>query len=115
MSSRLFNGTTFTFNSSLVGGIVGLDVKVGGNWIEVTMPEDLNKLYEVSPQPDLEIRLRFRGCHNLVYGAKGTAAIVFSNGYSRTCPGTWQVGPCDFPGAQDAPWESSAELRPTVA
>jgi hypothetical protein len=30
-------------------------------------------------------------------------------------PGTWQVGNFDYNGDQDAPWNSSAEARPTVA
>jgi hypothetical protein len=113
--SRLFNGTVVMFAGASVGAkLVGISYKVGGNWIDVTEPADLNKLYELSNQPDLQIQLKFKGCHGLTENAKGTLAITFSNGYTRACPGTWQVGNFDFSGDWDAPWQSTAEARPTV-
>jgi hypothetical protein len=114
VATRLFNGTVFAFDGTAVGKLVGLAYKVGGQWIDVTEPEDLNKLYELSTQSDLEIKLKFKGCHLLVEGTKGTAAITFSNGYTRSCPGTWQVGNFEFTGDWEAPWNSTAEARPTV-
>lgn len=114
MASRLFNGTTVTFASAAVGKLVGISYKVGGNWIDVTEPADLNKIYELPSQADLQVQLKFKGCHSLTEKAKGVLAITFSNGYSRSCPGTWQVGNFDFSGDHDAPWQSTAEARPTV-
>lgn len=114
MSTRLFNGSTLTFGGSAVGKLAGMAFRIGGNWNEVTAPEDLNKLYELSSQDDFSLQLRFKGCHALTNRAKGTMAIAFSNGFTATCPGTWQVGVFDFSGDQDAPWQSTAEGRPTV-
>ena len=114
MTTRLFNGTTVTFNSTEVGKLVGLALRVGGEWQNVTEPEDANRLYELSPQPDFALQLKFKGCHSLEEGAKGTLAIAFSNGFTRTLPGTWQVGNTDISGDQDSPWQSSIEARPTV-
>lgn len=114
MSTRLFNGTTVTFGGASVGKLVGLSYRVGGNWIDVTEPADLNKLYELSTQSDLQLQLKFKGCHTLTEKAKGAIAITFSNGFTRSCPGTWQVGNFDFSGDWDAPWQSTAEARPTV-
>jgi len=114
MTTRLFNGSEFLFAGSAVGKLTGLAFKVGGNWVEVTEPADLNKLYELPPQADLAVQLRFKGCHTLTSGSKGTAAITFSNGFTATCPGTWQVGNFEYTGDHDAPWSSTAEARPTV-
>ena len=114
MSTRLFNGTILTFNGSPVGGLVGLDYRVGGAWIEVTVPADVVKLFELPTQPDLQLNFKFRGCHALVNRAKGSMAITFSNGFTSTMPGTWQVGVFGFSADQDASWNSTAEARPTV-
>jgi len=112
--TRLFNGTVFTFAGTPAGKLVGLSYRIGGNWIDVTEPADLNKLYELSSQSDLEVKLKFKGCHALTEGTKGVAAITFSNGFTRACPGTWQVGNFEFSGDWDSPWQSTAEARPTV-
>ena len=115
MSTRLFNNTVLTFGGSAVGGLVGLSYRIGGQWIDVTIPEDLYKVFELSTQPELTLQARFAGCHSLTDRTKGAIAIVFSNGFVGTLPGTWQVGQSDYNGDLDAPWKSSAEFRPTVA
>jgi hypothetical protein len=112
--TRLYDGTTATFNSAAVGDLIGLSYKIGGNWVDVTDPADANKLFEIPPQSEIELQLKFSGCHALVKGTKGTLAITASNGFTFTCPGTWQVGPCNFSGDRGAAWQSTAELRPTV-
>ena len=112
-ASRMFNGSSFTFASSAVGKIVGMSFKIGGTWVDVTEPEDANKLFEQG-QPELEVKLKFKGGTTLVQGAVGAAAIVWNDGTSTSCPGTWQVGPVEYTGDWDAPITSTAELRPTV-
>jgi hypothetical protein len=114
--TRLFNNDiTVTFNNSAVGKLVGLSYRVGGNWIDVTEPADLNKLYELSNQSDLQLQLKFKGCHSLTEKTKGTLAIAsVSNNFSRSCPGTWMVGNFEYSDDWDAPWQSTAEARPTV-
>lgn len=113
--TRLFNGTVVLFNSASISAkLIGLSYRVGGDWIDVTYPDDLNKLFELSSQPNLELKLKFKGCHGLAEKAKGTLAITFSNEYTRSCPGTWQVGNFEYTGDQDQVWSSTAEARPTV-
>lgn len=114
MSTRLFNGTTVSFGEAECGKLAGLAYRVGGNWVDVTEPEDLNKLFELSPQAELALQLKFKGCHSLTSGTKSALTLSFSNGFTQTCPGTWQVGNFDYSGDWDAPWQSTAEARPTV-
>ena len=113
MASRMFNGSTFTFNSSAVAKLVGLSYKRGGQWVDVTVPEDLNKLFELG-QTEIEVTLKFKGGCSLAFKAKGTAAIVWSDGTASPCPGTWQVGPQNPDGNWDAPITDTCTLRPTV-
>ena len=113
--SRMFNGSTFTFDGSAVGKLIGISYKEGGNWVEVTEPEDLFKLYELG-QADLQVQLRFKGgaAGGMTYGHKGAAAITWKDGSTTSCPGTWIVGPKEVEGSWDAPITSTRELRPTV-
>lgn len=115
MATRLFDGTTLTFAGSPAGNLVGLSYSTGGQWQDVTIPSDLNKLFEVASQPELTVKAKFKQCHSLVYGAKGALAIVFSNGFSKTCPGDWQVGPANLDAEQGSDWKSDCEFRPTIA
>jgi hypothetical protein len=114
MGSRMFNGSVFNFNGSAVTKLAGLSHKQGGAWVDVTVPEDLNKIFEMG-QTDLEIRVKFKGRCSLTFKAKGTCSITWSDGTTSPCPGTWQVGPIEDSGDWDAPVTGSVELRPTVA
>jgi len=109
----MFNGSTFTFSGTPVGQLVGISYRAGGAWVDVSYPEDLNKLFEQG-QTELEVRLKFKGGTSLSPKAKGVAAIIWADGSSSSCPGTWQVGPVECTGDWDAPITSTAELRPTV-
>lgn len=113
--SRLFNGTTFSFGSTPVGKLIGISYKKGGSWIDVSEPEDANKLFELG-QSELDVQLRFKGgaAGNLTPGDKDTAAIVWKDGSTTPCPGTWMVGPIGVEGSWESPLSSTAELRPTV-
>jgi hypothetical protein len=113
--SRMFNGSTFSFASAAVGKLIGIAFKQGGAWIDVTEPEDANKLFEQG-QTEIDVQLRFKGgaAGSLTHKAKGVAAIVWKDGSTTTCPGTWMVGPKSVEGSWDAPISSTVELRPTV-
>ncbi len=113
MGSRMFNGSTFSFNGAPVARLVGMSYKLGGQWVDVSQPEDLNKLYELG-QTDIEVALKFKGHCWLAFKTKGTAAIIWSDGATSSCPGTWQVGPVNPDGNWDAPITDSCTLRPTV-
>ena len=113
MGSRMFNGSIFNFGGSPVLKLAGLSHSQGGQWIDVTTPEDLNKIFEVG-QTELAIKLKFKGRCSLPFKAKGAASITWSNGTTSPCPGTWQVGPIEDSGDWDAPVTGTAELRPTV-
>ena len=112
---RYFNGATLTFKGTAVTKIVGISYKNGGQWIDVTQPEDANKLYELSPQPDFEVQVKYKGACSLTRGDRGTLAIAWSDSSTSECPGTWQCGPIDKSGDWDAPITGSVTFRPTVA
>jgi hypothetical protein len=112
-ASRMFNGTTLAFNGSAVTKLVGLSFRAGGAEVDVTQPEDLVKLYEAG-QDDLEVNAKFKGGCTLVRKARGTLAIVWKDGTTSDCPGTWQVMDIETTGDWDAPITGSAKLRPTV-
>ena len=112
MASRMWNGTVFTFGSAVLR-MVGLAYKQGGAWVDVSQPEDVNKLFEVG-QTELVVNIKFKGLCSLVAKAKATASIAWANGTTISLPGTWQVGPIEDTGDFDAPVTGSVELRPTV-
>jgi hypothetical protein len=114
-NTRMFNGSTFSFGGTPVGKLIGISYKHGGAWVDVSEPEDLNKLYELG-QSDLEVQLKFKGgaAGGLVPKTKGSATITWKDGTTSPCPGTWMVGPISVSGDHDNPISSTAELRPTV-
>ena len=112
--TRMFNGSIFNFGGSPVTKCVGIAYKVNGSWVDVTVPEDLVKLYEIGKK-DLVVNLKFKGHCGMTFGAKGTASITWADGTTDSLPGTWQVGPMTpAEGDQDGAITGSAELRPTV-
>jgi len=112
--TRMFNGSVLNFAGAPVARVAGLSYSTGGQWVEVTEPADLNKLWEVSSQPDFALRVRFKGHCGLTYKAKGAIAIAWADGTQVAAPGVWQVGPMEDTGDWDAPITGTAELRPTV-
>ena len=113
-TNRFFNGSILNFNGTPVLHVVGISYKDGGNWIDVTEPEDLTRIYQLATQDDLEVQVKYKGSCTLTRGAVGTLSITWSDGSSSTCSGNWQVGPVDKTGDWDAPVTGSASLRPTV-
>lgn len=112
--SRMFNDSVLNFNASAVTQVVGIAVSEGGTWVDVTQPEDANKLFEISTQPDFACKVKFKGGCAMTQGQKGALSITWKNGLTTTCPGTWQVGPINNSGDWDAPITGDVELRPTV-
>ena len=102
--TRLFNGTIFKWGGQPQAGLMGVSVRIGGSWVEVTMPEELLKIHEFWTQPDYAVQLKFRGCHELAVGDWDTAEVEFSNGFTLELPGYWMIGPIEYSGDQDAPW-----------
>lgn len=114
MGSRMWNGAVLNFAGSAVIRMVGLAHKQGGQWVDVSTPEDLNKIFEMG-QTELELRVKFKGRCSMVFKAKGAISVTWADGTTSYCPGTWQVGPIEDSGDFDAPVTGTAELRPTVA
>lgn len=114
MATRLFNGSTLTFGNAAVARLVGLQVSVSGNPVDVTEPNDENKLFEVSPQEDYEVTARVKRVPTLSQGAKGTLAVTFADGSSLNLPGTWQATKIDASGDWDQPIAGSITFKPTV-
>ncbi len=112
-NTRLFNGTVLNFASGAVAKLVGLTYKVDGVVVDVTVPEDLNKLYECG-HDDIEVTAKIKGPCALTRKAKGTLGITWSNGTTVTCPGTFQVTAIENSGDQDAPITGSITFKPTV-
>ena len=114
MTTRLFNGSTATFNNAAVSRLVGMQYKINGNPIDVTEPDDTNRLFEVTDQEELEVTLKVKRMPDLAYAAKATLAITWADGSSTTLPGTWQVTSMDGGGDQDGPIIGNITLKPTV-
>ncbi len=112
-TTRMFNGSTLTFGGAAVAKLVGLTYKVDGAEIDVTVPEDANKLFEAG-QDDLEVTAKVKGPVALTRKAKGTLAVAWSNGTTATCPGTFQVMSIEDSGDYDAPISGSIKFKPTV-
>ena len=112
---RYFNGTVLSIGGTAVAKIVGISYKDGGSWIDVTVPEDANKLYELSSQPDFALQLKYKGSCSLTRGDYvTTVTLTWSDASTSSCPGTWQVGPIEKTGDWDAPVTGTVELRPSV-
>ncbi len=111
--ARGFNGSTFTLGSA-VGKVIGITRRVNGATIDVTEPDDANKLFEVG-QADLEVTIRFAGVCSLDVGDTGSASIGWADGTTRTLTGTWIVTSVEESGQRDGAIESSATIKPTVA
>ena len=111
----MFTGSTLNFASTLVTNLVGMTFKKSGAWVDVSLPEDANKLFELG-QAELEVALKFKkaGLGGLSYGLTGTAAIIWKDGSTSNCPGTWVVDPTNQTGDYDAALASDCVLRPTV-
>jgi hypothetical protein len=109
----MFNGSVLNFAGSPVTRVVGMRYRTGGAWVDVSEPEDLNKLFEMG-QTELVLNVQFKGHCGLTSKAKGVVSITWADGTTTSAPGTWQVGPIDDGGDWDAPITGSAELRPTV-
>ena len=114
MGSRMFNGAVLRFGGAAVTKLAGIQYKAGGQWVDVSTPEDANKLFELG-QTELEVRIKFKGRCSLTFKAKGSLGITWSDASTSDCPGTWQVGPIEDSGDVDAPVTGTVELRPTVA
>lgn len=112
MTTRMFNGSTLTFGTA-VARLVGISYRCGGATIDVSEPADLNKLYEAG-QDDLELTARVKRMPTLARKAKNTITIVWANGDSTTCPGTWQVMDVSGGGDYDGPITGSITFKPTV-
>lgn len=110
--TRMFNGTVLTFGTA-VTKLGGLSYSIGGAWVDVSQPEDANKLFELG-QKDLALRARLKGLCTIAPGTKNTLSIAWSDGTTTNAPGTWQAGPVENTGDHDAPLTSTIEFRPTV-
>ena len=112
-TSRMFNGSVLNFGGTAVTRLAGITYKVGGAKIDVTYPEDLNKLFEAG-QDDIEVTCKFKGGCSLVRKATGTLSITWSDGTTSSCPGTWQVMEVGSQGDHDAAITGHANFSPTV-
>ena len=110
--SRMFNGSTLTFNGVAVAKLADCQHKVSGAIIDVTEPGDVMKFYEVGV-PDHEVTAKLAGGTTLAHGATGTLAIVWNNGLTTATPGLWVVTNGDNGGSQDAPITGNATFKPT--
>jgi len=113
MTTRMFNGSTLTIGSTSVSRLVGMQYKIGGNTIDVTEPDDLNKLFEVG-QDDLELTAKVKRMPTATRGTKDTLAVTWADGSTTTLPGTWIVTAVDGGGDWDSPIAGNISFKPTV-
>ena len=114
MTTRLFNGSTLSLGNAAVARLIGMQYKIGGDTIDVTEPEDLNKLFEVTAQDDLELTAKVKRMPTLTRGTKGALTITWADGSTTSPPGTWVVSAVDGGGDQDSPIAGSVSFKPTV-
>ena len=113
-SSRLFNGSTLTFGSSLTK-LVGITHKSNVQTIDVSQPEDLNKIFEASPQLDYQISAKFKGGTSVLAGAHGTLSIVWKDGTVTACPGNFVCDSAEVSGDWDAAITGTLTFKPSLA
>jgi hypothetical protein len=114
MTTRLFNGSTLTYNNAAIARLVGMQYKAGGNVIDVTEPADIHKLFEVG-QDDLEITAKVKRIPTLARGGAGTLAIVWADGSNTALGNTnWTVTAVNGGGDQDSPLAGDLTFKPTV-
>jgi hypothetical protein len=111
-STRLFNGSTFSFGSA-VARVVGVQYKIGGATVDVSEPEDLNKLFEAG-QADLELSIKVKRMPTLTRGAKAVPTMTWANGDTTAFPGTWGIMSTDGGGDWDAGIAGNITIKPTV-
>lgn len=113
MTTRMFNGSTLSLGNSAVSRLVGMQYKIAGNTVDVTEPDDLNKLFEVG-QDDLEITAKVKRIPTAVRGTKSIPVITWADGSNTSLPGTWIVTAVDGGGDWDSPLAGNITLKPTV-
>lgn len=95
-----FNGTTLTFGGPAVGSILGIDVKVGGQSVDVSASDSVAKLYEVGLN-DIEITIDLKGGTALARGTAGVLAIVWHDGSAIALPNTCIITEVSATGKMD--------------
>ena len=113
MATRLFNGSTLTYNNAAIARLVGMQRKVGGAVTDVSEPADVTKLFEVG-QDDIEITAKVKRMPTLARGGACTLAVVWADGSNTASTGNWTVTAVDGGGDQDSPLSGSITFKPTV-
>jgi hypothetical protein len=110
----MFNGSSLTF-SAAIARLVGCHYKANGQVVEVTEPEDLNKLFEVG-QVDLEVTAKVKRmpAAAVAVGTKDELAVVWADGSTTPLPGTWTVTANGGGGDENSPISGDITFKPTV-
>ena len=114
MTTRLFNGSTLTFGTS-IGRLVGLHYTKAGQVVDVTEPADLTKLCEVG-QPDLELTAKVKRMPTVDVGdIAATPSISWADGSSTPLSGSWIITHVGGGGDFNAPITGDITMKPTIA
>lgn len=115
MSTRGFDGSTFTFGGTAVGSLESLSYSEDGNVIDVTTLDDAVHVFD-DGIPSLELQVTLIGSSvGLSRGATGTVAISWADGGSEAPTQSFLVSKVDIKGQLDGKIEYSATLVPTHA
>ena len=112
MTTRMFNGTTLSFGSS-VGKVTGITFRVAGEVVDVTDPGDAMKLFEVG-QNDIEVSIDLNGGAPPARGTKATPTITWADGSSTPTTGNWIVTQSQVTGRQNSRITSQFTIKPTI-
>ena len=115
-NQRNFNGTSLLLGGNTQGKIYGMQIMAGGAKIDVFMPGDLARLYELGT-PDFGISVDLRGAASPAQGATGNMAITLANAAALTVGNSgllWQCGKTTVRGQYEGFWEGTAEYWPTT-
>ena len=113
MTTRMFNGSTFTFDGDPIAKVTGISFRAAGETVDVTDPGDAGKLFEGGVD-DLEVTIDLNGGTPPARGAVGSVAIGFADGSPVTTEDDWVVTQSQVTGRQNSRVTSQITIKPTL-
>jgi len=115
MTTRAFDGSTFSFGGSAIGQLKSLSYDEDGHDVDVTTLSDGTHVFDACI-PSIEIQVGLVGSSvGLARGDTGTVSIVWADGTTTAPAPTFLVSKVSIKGQLDGEIEYSATLVPTHA
>lgn len=113
MANKGFNGSTFSFASSVIGTLKGLTVDVKASEIDITAAGDSLHTYEVG-LPDTELSVEVIGGTILAIGTKGAVAVAWFDGTTTGTLTKGVVTSANVKGSVDGEISATYKIKATV-